>query len=85
MLDICNIIGSIVVAGNVRRSAEIAIGDPDDILYLRAKNWANGNVPNWRAMSNNTIYVDDYEHIIDRKSTRLNSSHEWISRMPSSA
>ena len=24
----------------------------------------------------------DYE---DRKSTRLNSSHEWISRMPSSA
>ena len=23
--------------------------------------------------------------VIDRKSTRLNSSHEWISRMPSSA
>ena len=25
------------------------------------------------------------KHYIDRKSTRLNSSHEWISRMPSSA
>ena len=25
------------------------------------------------------------EYGIDRKSTRLNSSHEWISRMPSSA
>ena len=25
------------------------------------------------------------EHREDRKSTRLNSSHEWISRMPSSA
>ena len=25
------------------------------------------------------------EAYIDRKSTRLNSSHEWISRMPSSA
>ena len=25
------------------------------------------------------------EGILDRKSTRLNSSHEWISRMPSSA
>ena len=25
------------------------------------------------------------EGIVDRKSTRLNSSHEWISRMPSSA
>ena len=24
-------------------------------------------------------------HSLDRKSTRLNSSHEWISRMPSSA
>ena len=30
---------------------------------------------------------DNREHLIieDRKSTRLNSSHEWISRMPSSA
>ena len=25
------------------------------------------------------------KHQTDRKSTRLNSSHEWISRMPSSA
>ena len=25
------------------------------------------------------------ENLLDRKSTRLNSSHEWISRMPSSA
>jgi len=65
VLDICNIIGSVVVAGNVRRSAEIALGDPDDILYLRAKNWGSGNVPNWRAMSNNTLYVDDYSHLMD--------------------
>jgi len=65
VLDVCNIIGSIVVAGNVRRSAEIALGDPDDILYLRAKNWSAGNVPNWRAMSNNTLYVDDYSHLLD--------------------
>ena len=27
----------------------------------------------------------ELEHFKDRKSTRLNSSHEWISRMPSSA
>ena len=26
-----------------------------------------------------------YTTTLDRKSTRLNSSHEWISRMPSSA
>ena len=30
--------------------------------------------------------ADDYRFMTtDRKSTRLNSSHEWISRMPSSA
>ena len=28
---------------------------------------------------------EDLVKAIDRKSTRLNSSHEWISRMPSSA
>ena len=31
------------------------------------------------------INMDDPKHFRDRKSTRLNSSHEWISRMPSSA
>ena len=39
--------------------------DPDDVLYLRAKNWGSGNVPNWRAMSNNTLYVDDYSHLME--------------------
>lgn len=64
-MDICNIIGSVVVAGNVRRSAEIALGDPDDILFLRAKRWDLGNIPNWRAMSNNTIYADDFGHVMN--------------------
>jgi ribonucleotide reductase alpha subunit len=63
VLDICNIIGGVVVSGNVRRSAQIAIGDPDDYLFLRAKNWSLGNIPNWRAMSNNTIYADGFSHI----------------------
>ena len=34
------------------------------------------------------VFIDDpdsFAEIQDRKSTRLNSSHEWISRMPSSA
>ena len=29
--------------------------------------------------------ADEIDRAKDRKSTRLNSSHEWISRMPSSA
>ena len=63
VLDICNIIGRIVVSGSSRRSAQIAIGDPDDVLFLRAKNWGGGDVPAWRANSNNSIYADYYEHI----------------------
>ena len=58
-LDIMNIIGRIVVAGNVRRSAQIAIGDYDDIEYLRAKRWDLGGIPNWRSMSNNSVACDD--------------------------
>ena len=40
---------------------------------------------------NHTVILDDIFELYkewmdeDRKSTRLNSSHEWISRMPSSA
>lgn len=64
VLDICNIIGRIVVSGSSRRSAQIAIGDPDDILFLRAKNWGSGNVPGWRSNSNNSIYADAYEEIM---------------------
>ena len=58
-LDIMNIIGAIVVSGNVRRSAQIAIGDYDDIQFLEAKDWSNGNIPNWRAMSNNSVVCND--------------------------
>jgi len=58
-LDIMNIIGHIIVAGNVRRSAQIAIGDPDDIEFLLAKRWDIGNIPKWRSMSNNSVACDD--------------------------
>ncbi len=58
-LDIMNIIGAIVVAGNVRRSAQIAIGDADDVEYLLAKRWDLGNIPSWRAMSNNSVVCND--------------------------
>lgn len=62
-LDIMNIIGSVVVAGNVRRSAQIAIGDCDDIEFLLAKRWDLGNIPSWRAMSNNSVVCDDIKDL----------------------
>lgn len=66
-LDIMNIIGAVVVAGNVRRSAQIAIGDPDDVEYLLAKRWDMGNIPSWRAMSNNSVVCND-----------INDLHEYF-------
>jgi adenosylcobalamin-dependent ribonucleoside-triphosphate reductase len=63
VLDIGNIIGSVVVAGNVRRSAEIALGRPDDVDYLNAKRWDLGTIPMHRAMSNNSVVVDDIDEL----------------------
>ncbi len=62
VLDMMNIIGEIVVAGNVRRSAEIALGDMDDKEFIEAKMWAKG-VPNHRAMSNNSIICSEIEKL----------------------
>lgn len=64
-LDIMNIIGSVVVAGNVRRSAQIAIGDSDDVEYLLAKRWDMGNIPPWRGMSNNSVVCGDTNDLHD--------------------
>lgn len=58
-LDIMNIIGSIVVAGNVRRSAQIAIGDSIDKQYMQSKRWDLFQIPAHRAMSNNSVVCDD--------------------------
>ena len=62
-LDIMNIIGAVVVAGTVRRSAQIAIGDADDVEYLLAKRWDMGNIPSWRAMSNNSVVCNDIKDL----------------------
>jgi len=64
-LDIMNIIGSIVVSGNVRRSAQIAIGDADDIPFIMAKRWDLGSIPPWRSNSNNSVVCSDISELPD--------------------
>jgi ribonucleoside-triphosphate reductase len=64
-LDVMNIIGSIVVSGNVRRSAQLALGDPDDYQFLSAKDWSKHKLPPWRNMSNNSVACNSYEHLTD--------------------
>jgi ribonucleoside-triphosphate reductase len=62
-MDIIDIIATVVVAGNVRRAAIIIIGDADDEEYLDSKNWASGNIPNWRAMSNNSVICNNIDEL----------------------
>ena len=45
----------------------------------------SGALAHQDSMGNQTTIPPGDVQRIDRKSTRLNSSHEWISRMPSSA
>jgi ribonucleoside-diphosphate reductase alpha chain len=63
VLDICNIIGRVVVAGSARRSAQIALGDVDDLKFLKAKRWSDGNIPAWRANSNNTLVANEFDEV----------------------
>jgi len=42
--DIMNMIGKVVVAGNVRRTAEIAFGEPDDLDFMTMKDWERSGV-----------------------------------------
>ena len=64
--DIFNAIGACVVAGNVRRSAEIMLGDVDDEAFLDLKNYdvnpERGEVA-W--MSNNSVRLKANENFKD--------------------
>lgn len=59
---LCNI-GEMVVAGNVRRSAIIILGDPHDKDYLKAKRWDLGPIPNCRGKANFSVICDDVEDL----------------------
>ena len=62
-MDILCSIGEMVVAGNVRRSAIIIMGDAFDKDYLKAKRWDLGPVPTQRAMANLSVVCDDVEDL----------------------
>lgn len=55
ILDIMNLIGRMVVAGGTRRSAQIALGDADDLDFVEAKTGDWWNKYPWRTQSNNTV------------------------------
>jgi ribonucleoside-triphosphate reductase len=73
IVDICNLIGKCVVSGNVRRSAELALGDADDLAFLDLKNYELNPVrmgaDGWGHSSNNSIAAHvggNYDNLVDR-------------------
>lgn len=58
--DVVQLIGTCVVAGNVRRTALILIGDQDDKEYIESKNYSlpqNLEASQWRWASNNSVDI----------------------------
>ncbi|WZL14894.1 MAG: ribonucleoside-triphosphate reductase, adenosylcobalamin-dependent [Lactobacillus kefiranofaciens] len=66
--DICNLIGKTVVAGNVRRSAELALGSSDDQDFIKMKQ-DKEKLYHHRWASNNSVAINskfnDYGPIAD--------------------
>ncbi len=84
IVDICNLIGRCVVAGNVRRSAEISFGEPDDIEFLDLKNpevCGQEVVEHHRWASNNSIFARvgmDYTEVARRTALNGEPGYEWL-------
>jgi len=69
--DIMNFIGKLVVSGNVRRSAEIAIGEVEDVDFLQMKDWRlfPNELNDRRWASNNSVFVKsttNFEEVVKR-------------------
>lgn len=82
--DIQNIIGTFVVAGNSRRSAQLALGSPGDETFVNLKNYEayperNEQNTGWGYMSNNSVAVEvggDYSNLV--KNTTVNGEPGYI-------
>ncbi len=85
IVDIMNLIGKCVVAGNVRRTAEIVFGDPDSDEYLDLKNYqANPHREQFGWTSNNSVYAElgmDYTDICKRITDNGEPGFAWLENM----
>ena len=59
IVDLMNAIGRCVVSGNVRRSAQIALGDNGDYDFLKLKDPSEDRLSRWGWASNNSVVLYD--------------------------
>jgi ribonucleoside-triphosphate reductase len=85
IVDIMNLIGKCVVAGNVRRTAEIVFGSPDSEEYLDLKNYeVNPHRAEYGWTSNNSIFAElgmDYEPSAERVRINGEPGYAWLQNM----
>ena len=89
IVDIINLIGTCVVSGNVRRSATLALGAPEDKDFINLKNadvFPERNSfdpenPGWAYMSNNSISAKigtNYEDYVDLIASNGEPGFIWL-------
>lgn len=85
IVDIMNLIGKCVVAGNVRRTAEIAFGDPTSEEFLDLKNYeVNPQRAEFGWTSNNSIFADlgmNYGPSAQRVALNGEPGYAWLENM----
>jgi ribonucleoside-triphosphate reductase (thioredoxin) len=85
IVDLMNIIGKCVVSGNLRRTAEIALGDHDDLEFINLKNYdLNPDRMEFGWVSNNSIYAQigqDYSQVSDNIMKNGEPGLCWLENM----
>jgi adenosylcobalamin-dependent ribonucleoside-triphosphate reductase len=85
IVDVMNLIGKCVVAGNVRRTAEIVFGDPHNEEYLDLKNYkVNKHRETYGWTSNNSIFAElgmDYTDVCKRINDNGEPGFAWLKNM----
>jgi len=85
IVDIMNLIGKCVVSGNVRRTAEIVFGEPNNEEYLDLKNYeVNPRREEFGWTSNNSVYASigmDYRDSANRVRINGEPGYAWLKNM----
>lgn len=93
IVDVMNFIGVCVVAGNVRRTAEISFGDYNSDAYLKLKDYkwdgekyvgSNAKRASHGWASNNSIFADigmNYEKVGNQTANNGEPGYAWLENM----
>lgn len=80
IVDLMNLIGKVVISGNARRSAEVALGKHDDINFITMKQ-NEDKLLHHRWASNNSIYATvgmDYTNLVSSTVKNGEPGYIWL-------